>query len=95
MFEKFFMSYSDFLFKFAEISFQEYVSKGIPHRVFYGGLVYELRRVKGEANYISSGLKIVKRLRCRQYDPPIIERTIGIVFGPFTASSDHSLRVAL
>ena len=33
----------------------------------------------------SSGSKIVKRLRRRQYDPAIIERTIGLVLGPFTA----------
>ena len=90
------MSYSKLLSKFADILFQEYVSKGITHGVFYGDLVYKLRRVKGEENCISSGLKIVKRLRCRQYDPTIIERNrIGIVLGPFTASSDHSLRVAL
>ena len=43
------------------------------------------RRVKGDANFISSGSKIVKRFRRRQYDPVIIERTIGLVFGPFTA----------
>ena len=41
--------------------------------------------VKGEAIFISSGLKIVKRLRRRQYEPAIIERTIGRVLGPFTA----------
>ena len=29
--------------------------------------------------------KIVKRPRRRQYDPMIIERTIGLVLGPFTA----------
>ena len=51
----------------------------------YLELVYKLRRVKGEANFISSGSKIVKRLRRRQYDPAIIERTIGLVLGPFTA----------
>ena len=34
---------------------------------------------------IMSGSKIVKRLRRRQYDPAIIERTIGLVLGPFTA----------
>ena len=45
----------------------------------------QLRRVKGEANFISSGSKIVKRLRRRQYDQAIIERTIGLVLGPFTA----------
>ena len=36
-------------------------------------------------NVITSGSKIVKRLRRRQYDPLIIERTIGLVFGPSTA----------
>ena len=46
---------------------------------------YKLRRVKGEANFISSGCKISKRLRHRQCDPAIIERTIGLVLGPFTA----------
>ena len=77
--------YSELLSKFGEISFQDYVSQGIAHPVFYGDLVYKLRRVKGEANFISSGSKIVKRLRRRQYDPAIIERTIGLVLGPFTA----------
>ena len=41
--------------------------------------------MKGEANFISSGSKIVKRLRRRQYDLAIIERTIGIVLVSFTA----------
>ena len=61
------------------------VSKGITHPVFYGDLVYKLRRVKSESNFISSGSKIVKRLRRRQYDAEIIERTIGLVLSPFTA----------
>ena len=71
--------------KFGDISFQEYLSKGISHPVFYGDLVYKLRRVKDTPNFISSGSKIVKRLRQRQYDPVIIERTIGLVLGPCTA----------
>ena len=61
------------------------MSKGISHPVFYVDLVYKLRRVKDTPNFISSGSKIVKRLRRRQYDPLIIERTIGLVFGPSTA----------
>ena len=81
----FFRSYSELLSKFGAISFQEYVSKGITHPDFYGDLVYKLRRVKSESNFISSGSKIVKRLRRRQYDPEISERTIGLVLGPFTA----------
>ena len=73
------------LSKFGDISFQEYVFKGISHPVFYGDLVYKLRRVKDTPNFISSGSKIVKRLRRRQYDPLIIETSIGLVLGPCTA----------
>ena len=43
---KFFRSYSDLLSKFGEISFQDYVTEGISHPVFYGDLVYILRRVR-------------------------------------------------
>ena len=84
-FGKCFRSYSELLSKFGDILFQEYVSKGISHPVFYGYLVYKLRRVKDTPNFISSGSKIVKRLRRRQYDTLIIERTIGLVLGPSTA----------
>ena len=79
---KFFRSYSERLSKFDDFSFQEYLSKGISHPVFYGDLVYKLRSVKDTPNFISSGSKIVKRLRRRQYDTVIIERTISLVLGP-------------
>ena len=59
--------------------------KELSHPVFYGDLVYKLMSVKDTPNFISSGSKIVKRLRRRQYDPLIIERTIGLVLGPSTA----------
>ena len=91
-FGKFFKSYSELLSKFGAISFQEYVSKGIIHPVFYGDLVYKLRRVKSDTNFILSGSKIVKRLGRRQHDPVIIERTIGLVVGPFTALYRSSLK---
>ena len=55
-FGKFFRSYSDLLSKFGEMSFQEYVTEGISHPVFYGDLVYKLRKVKCEANFVSFGL---------------------------------------
>ena len=37
-----------------------------------GDLVYKLRRVKGAVNFVPSGPKIVKCLRCRKFDPVII-----------------------
>ena len=55
------------------MSFQEYVSETISHLVFYGDLVYKLRRVKGAADFVSPGSKIVKRFRRRKYDPVIVE----------------------
>ena len=61
------------------------VSVGISHLVFYCDLVYKLRRVKCEAKFVTPGSKIVKRLRCRKYDPVIIERTIGLVLCLSTA----------
>ena len=50
-----------------------------------GDLVYKLRRARGSTNFIASETKIVKRLRRRQYDQGIIEKTIGLVLGPYTA----------
>ena len=47
--------------------------------------MYRLGRITSETNFISSGSKIMKRLQRRQYDPVIIEGTIGLVLGPFTA----------
>ena len=58
-FGKFFRSYFNLLPKFGEISFHEYVTEGISHQVFYGDLVYKLRRVKCEAKFVSLGSKIV------------------------------------
>ena len=55
-------------------------------------LVYKLRRVKDTPNFILSGSKIVKRLRRWQYDPVIIERTIGLVLGPSTALYEPFLK---
>ena len=83
-FRKFLRSCSELLSKFGTILFQEYVSKGITHPVFYGDPVYKVRRVKSKTDFISSGSKIVKRLRRRQYDTVIIEKTIGLVLCPFT-----------
>ena len=84
------MSYSEFLSKFVEIPFQEYVSEGISHTVFYGDLVNKLRRVKYEANFVSSCPKIVKRLRHRKYGPEITVRTIGPVLSPLQPCTDIS-----
>ena len=66
------------------------MKKGISHPVFYGDLVYKLRRVKDTSNFISPGSKIVKCLRRRQYDPLIIERALGLELGLLQPCIDFS-----
>ena len=85
------MTHSDMLSKFGEISFKEYVKEGLSHPVFYGDLVYKLRRVKYEANFFLLGSKIIKRIRRRKYDPVIIERTLPFYsIVPISPSALHS-----
>ena len=50
------------------------VPEGIYHPVLYG-VVYKRRRAKKEANFISPVSKIITRLRRRQYDSVIFEKT--------------------
>ena len=45
---QFFRSISELLSKFGEIPFQEFDCAGISHPVFYGDIVYKLRKVKCE-----------------------------------------------
>ena len=49
-----------------------------------------IKEVKDEATFISSGLKMVERLWRRKYDPVIIERSIGLVFGHATTFSEET-----
>ena len=87
-----FLLYSELLSKFGKISFQDYVSEGISHQVFYGDLVYKLRRIKGAANFISSGSKTGKRLRRRKWSLRGLKVLWFALLQPFT---DLSYSVAL
>ena len=62
---------------------KEYVSRNLSPGPLLD--LVKLRRVKDAANFISLGLKIVKRLRRCQYYPLIIERMISLVLGPSTS----------
>ena len=50
--------YSAFLSK-GDLSFQDYVSGGISHPVFYSNLVNKPKTVKGAVHVASSGSKII------------------------------------
>ena len=68
--------------------FQENVSDGISNPGLFCNLFYKLRwRI-----VISYGSKVEKLLRRRKYDPVIIEKIIGFVFGPSTALYNYFLK---
>ena len=66
------------------LQYKIYVPINIVHQIFQPHL-----RAKGEANFISSDSKIVKRLRSQ--DQAIIERTKGLELDPFTSLYKTSL----
>ena len=91
-FGKFLRSYSELLSKFGDIFVQRiFVKRNLsPGLLRWSSL--QTKEIKDTPNFISSGSKIVKRLRRRQYDPVIIERTIGLVLGPSTALYEPFLK---
>ena len=50
----------------------------------YFSFAYELMRLKERANFVSSGSKIARRLRRRQYNQFMIEKTIDLMPDPYT-----------
>ena len=70
--------------KIKTFSQYSWVEISSPYWAYMGTIVTAL--------FILSGSKIVKRLRRRQYDPVIIERTIGLVLGPSTALYEPFLK---
>ena len=61
------------------------IISGLKWCIHLGTSLFSYIRAWCVPDFISSGSKIVKRLRRRQYDPLVIERTIGLVLGPYTA----------
>ena len=68
--------------RFTSKSLQKYNNYYVIYFLRFHRITFEL---KDTPNFISSGTKIVKRIRRRQYDPLIIETSIGLVLGPCTA----------
>ena len=80
-FGKFLRSYSELMSKFGDISFQElYVKTGL---LWWSSL--QTKEVQRRTEFHLVGFEKSQSLRRRHYDSVIIERTIGLVFGPFTA----------
>ena len=57
---------------------------GITNPVFYGDVIYKLRKIMGHGNFSYAFSKIIKRYIKRGYDPNILKHTACLVFNPFT-----------
>ena len=89
--EFFFRRYAGLLLKYGQVTFTDFVSKGISHPPFYGDLIYKLRRIKNNTNYLASSKRIIGRILKRKYDPIVVRRTVCMVLGPSTVSNLHTL----
>ena len=90
-FGKFFRRYAELLLKYGQVTFTEFVSKGISHPPFYGDLIYKLRRIKNDTNCLASSKRIIGRILKRKYDPIVVRRTVCMVLGPSTVYNLHTL----
>ena len=59
IFGKFFRLYSEFLSKFSEMFFKDYVSKVISRPIFNGDIVYKLLRGTDSVNFVWSHSRLV------------------------------------
>ena len=82
---KFYNKYPDLIRKYNNVSCRELISKGISQPHFYGDIVYKIRRIKDSNDIFESIKKIVIKHQNRGYDPHLIERSVRLVYGPFTA----------
>ena len=89
-FAKFYYRNSDLVLKFNS-NLKTLLREGISKPVFYGDVVYKLRKILGHGNFPNVFGKIIKRFIKRGYDPTILRHTACLVFNPFTVGHYASL----
>uniref|UniRef100_UPI003EB7F07C hypothetical protein n=1 Tax=Klebsiella pneumoniae TaxID=573 RepID=UPI003EB7F07C len=90
-FGKFYRNYSELLLKYGNLTYHDYVTRGISHPPFYGDLVFKLRKIINTKDFLTSCKKVVKRFVNRKYDKDTLRQTLFMVLGPFTASDLNNL----
>ena len=87
-FSKFYHRHSELIVKYT-IGLKTLLQQGISEPIFYGDLVYKLKRIVGKTNFSDQFKKIVKRYTCIRvgYNLDIMRQSACLVLNPITVYS--------
>lgn len=80
---KFYRRYPDLIQKY-RCSLKSLLQQGISQPVFYGDLIYKLRKIKGNVNFSQLFVKTICRFKKKGYQHDILQRSAGLVINPST-----------
>ena len=85
-FSKFYYRHSELIVKY-NIGLKTLLQQGISEPIFYGDLVYKLKRIVGKPNFSVQFKNIVKRYIRVGYNLDIMQQSACLVLNPFTVYS--------
>jgi hypothetical protein len=85
-FTKFYRRNNSLLIKY-NTTLKSLLNLGISKPVFYGDIVYKLRRIRGLVDFSNHFISLIRKFLKKGYDPLILRRTAGLVVDPFTVDS--------
>ena len=85
-FSKFYYRHSELIVKY-NIGLKTLLQQGISEPIFYGDLVYKLKRIVGKPNFSDQFKKIVKRYIRVGYNLDIMRQSACLVVNPITVYS--------
>ena len=85
-FSKFYYRHSELIVKY-NIGLKTLLQQGISEPIFYGDLVYKIKRIVGKPNFSDQFKKIVKRYIRVGYNLDIMRQSACLVLNPITVYS--------
>ena len=85
-FSKFYHRHSELIVKY-NIGLKSLLQQGISEPIFYGDLVYKLKRIVGKSSFSDQFRKIVKRYIRVGYNLDIMRQSAFLVLNPITINS--------
>ena len=80
-FSKFYRQYCDLIFKF-QVGLKSLLRHGLSEPVFYGDLVYKLKKIFGSNNLSAQVIKIISHYKKIGYNITVLQQTACLVVNP-------------
>ncbi|MGH5019796.1 hypothetical protein ACRFGX_28735, partial [Klebsiella pneumoniae] len=82
---KFFRRYPDLSQKYNR-SLKSLLQQGISQPVFYGDLIYKLKKIKSSVNFPTLFVRTIRKFKKKGYQEDILQRSAGLVIDPSTVN---------